>query len=78
MKRKKYSICFITLLLTGWVLSSCVKENSPYISQPAKDDNVTISFMHFVVGEPLQFDTLTYMTSIGNQYMINDLQYFIS
>jgi hypothetical protein len=75
---KKHFNHFIALLLIVLVISSCVKENSPYISQPVEDDMVTISFMHFVNGEPLQFDTLTYITSAGNQYMINDLQYFIS
>jgi hypothetical protein len=78
MNTKKYWIIIVTLFLFGWVISSCVKENSPYISLPVKDDIVTITFMHFVNGDPVQFDTLMFESSAKNHYMINDLQYFVS
>jgi hypothetical protein len=78
MKAKKSCILLVIFLLCGGVFSSCIKENSPNISQPKKDFQVIFSFMHLVNGLPVKFDTLSYETSSGNQYMINDLQYFIS
>ena len=78
MKNRKYLIHLIIFFLIGWVISSCVKDNPPNISPIKKDVHVYISFMHDADGEPLKFDTLIYMTSAGNKYMINDLQYFVS
>ena len=40
--------------------------------------NILIGFIHLNEGKPLLFDTMIYKTSLANQYMINDLQYFIS
>jgi hypothetical protein len=78
MIAKQVSIFPVIFFICGLVLSSCVKENSPYISQPEKNLNITITFMHLVDGGPLKFDSLIYKTSSGNHYMINDLQYFVS
>lgn len=78
MKSKKYLIHLFIFFFIGWVISSCVKDNSPYISPVKQDVHANISFMHYADGAPLKFDTLIYVTSTGNKYMINDLQYFVS
>ena len=78
MRQKEKLKIWMILVIIGLAVMSCVKENAPYISQPAKVDNMTISFMHFVDGAPLQLDTLNYLTSAGNQYLVTDLQYFVS
>jgi hypothetical protein len=59
------------------VLSSCIKNHSLEIT-PINYGNIIFTFSHKVNGEPLKFDTLFYHTSVGNEYMVNDLQYFIS
>ena len=78
MQRKENLKNLIILVIIGVAVTSCVKENAPYISPVDKNDDVNITFMHFVDGEPLKFDTLIYETSVGNRYMVTDLQYFIS
>jgi hypothetical protein len=78
MEKRKLLIQFIFIFFIGWIFPSCVKENAPYITPVEQDVHVNISFMHLFDGEPLKFDTLIYETSIGNRYMVTDLQYFIS
>lgn len=78
MGTNKFWIHLIGFFLFCFVFSSCVKENSSSISQPKKDIYLTVSFTHLVKGDLVIFDTLMYATSLGNQYMITDLQYFIS
>ena len=71
---------FLLFFLIITSVSACVKENSPYI-RPAEvnqDENISITFWHFAYGEILRLDTMIYETSVGNQYMVTDLQYFIS
>jgi hypothetical protein len=57
---------------------SCVKENAPNISLPKKETAISILFLNLVQGIPLKLDTLIYSTGSGSQYMVNDLQYFVS
>jgi hypothetical protein len=50
----------------------------------SKDDpkpeqgSITFNFSHYHEDEPLKFDTLIYTNAAGNQYMVNEIQYFIS
>ena len=60
-----------------WI-NSCNKENAPYVTQPTNEIHLQIAVNHIIMGDPLNFDTLLYKTSTGNQYMVSDLQYFIS
>jgi hypothetical protein len=39
---------------------------------------VSFTFSHEVNGEPLVFDNMQYVNTAGNQYMVNDIQYFVS
>jgi hypothetical protein len=68
---------FILSALTVFILISCVKNHSLEIT-PITYGNVILTFSNRVGGESLKFDTLAYRTSLGNRYLVNDLQYFIS
>ncbi len=67
-------------LLAGlWLIcfSACKREE---VIPPDEQEtgNISIKFTHYVDSEPLQTDTLLYVNAAGNQYMINEVQYFIS
>ena len=64
-------VCFIILIV------SCKKDKTKEdVIEPT--GKIVLSFMHHVNGQPLLFDTLTYVNEAGNVYQINDLMYFIS
>ncbi len=70
---RKNAILFLLLL----ILYSCTKKNSNE-NTTSTHGNIIFTFTHKVNGGSLKFDTMLYRTSLGNNYMINDLQYFIS
>lgn len=74
MMRKKFS-SFCILLLISLVILSCKKddenEEEPYGS-------IIFSFAHQVDGTPLAVDIMQYANEAGNQYLVNEIQYFIS
>jgi hypothetical protein len=59
------------------VFYACTKTNS-CDETSGTHSNVIFSFTHKVDGESLKFDTMIYHTSLGDSYLVNDLQYFIS
>jgi len=64
-------LAFLSFL---WV--SCAKKVS---SEPDEEyGNVHIYFEHSCDNSPLYFDTLVYTNEAGNQYLVNEIQYFIS
>jgi hypothetical protein len=67
-------IAFPVFLL---ILCSCAKHHSLEIT-PIPYGNIIFTFSHNVNGESLKFDTMLYQTSLGNNYQVTDLQYFIS
>ena len=71
------SIKILIIPLSMLILSACVKNHSLEVT-PIRYGNVIFTFTHNVNGEPLKFDTMMYHTSLGNNYMVTDLQYFIS
>lgn len=69
----KQPIFFFTLVFLS--LLSCKKEEEP------KEDpygNIEFSFLHKVDGELLEVDIRQYLNAAGNEYMINEIQYFIT
>jgi hypothetical protein len=68
------NIFFLVFLL---ILGSCAKDHSLEIS-PVTHGNIIFTFSHRVHGINLEFDTMLYSTSNGNNYEVTDLQYFIS
>jgi len=39
---------------------------------------IALSFIHEIDGEPIVFDDMRYVNAAGNQYLVNEIQYFIS
>jgi hypothetical protein len=60
-------ITFIIVILFG----SCHKEKTG----PGK---INLKFAEIVDGQPLKADTLMYMNEAGNNYLVTEVQYFIS
>lgn len=64
-------LCAACLIL----LSSCKKED------PIGDEKcgkISFRFMHKVNGQPLVTDTMVYTNTALNEYLVNEVQYFIS
>jgi hypothetical protein len=64
------AISIILVSITG-----CHDE--PVVTQIG-NGRITLDFAHMVNNEPLQVDTLLYVNTAGNHYMITEIQYFIS
>jgi hypothetical protein len=77
MNRFFYFVKIAPLTLLSVVLISCHK-NDTCEGTLIKNGNILIRFAHLNNGNELLFDTMIYKTSVGNQYLIDDLQYFIS
>ena len=73
MKRKIWLI--VAMILS---LNSCLKDNHMEWYPKMETNRIPLVFQHMVNGKQLRLDTLLYTTSIGNHYLVNDLQYFIS
>lgn len=59
------------------IFASCKKKpDTPEDTQ--KYGKINFTFSHKVNGQPLVLDTLMYVNTAGNQYMVNEIQYFIS
>ena len=68
----------LPLLLAGIVsmsFFSCKKNGDDWPDIPI---SLSFQFEQMVDGNPLDLDTLMYVTSLGNEYMVTDIQYFIS
>jgi len=70
----RLSIFFLFISLM--VLWGCGKENTG--QAPELSGKVAFNFRHSINGEPLQQDALIYTNEAGNQYMVTEVQYFIS
>ncbi len=64
------AILFLTFSL---FFGACQKGPSP-----KKFGTMDIVFKHSVGQQPLQFDTMKYVNTAGNPYMVSNIQYFIS
>jgi len=64
------------LVFTLFILiSSCDKSDPPSETEPGK---IIFHFTHFNDGENLEYDTMKYTNAAGNNYLVNEIQYFIS
>jgi hypothetical protein len=70
---KTLVISFIAFVLIFFTSCSGSKDDP----QPEKG-RIIFYFTHYHEDEQLKFDTLTYTNAAGNQYMVNEIQYFIS
>jgi len=67
----------LVLIITIVIFSSCKKDDDGN-NQVEDTGKIRFEFYHYVDGKPLQIDTLKYTNAAGNQYMVNEIQYFIS
>jgi hypothetical protein len=74
MMKTKHSIKILILFLII-IATSCV-EPSPEPDQPY--GKILFRFHHYCDGQPLEFDIRKYVNEAGNEYMVNEIQYFIS
>ena len=68
-----YTILFLAILVF-----SCKKDDDNTDMQSGDNGKIRFEFYHYVDGKPLIIDTLIYTNTAGNQYMVNEIQYFIS
>lgn len=73
---KKHEYIIKLSLLAIFLLSGCKKESNEEIIQAS--GNIKFEFYHYCDGEPLDFDIRKYVNEAGNEYMVNEIQYFIS
>jgi hypothetical protein len=73
--RKKFKIIALTLISILTLVLSCNDDPAVPEEQTGK---IQISFEHRVDGQPIVFDKLIYKNESGNQYLVNEIQYFIS
>jgi hypothetical protein len=74
MNRSFYLLLIFALTLT--VCSSCKKEKEQTSEKPS--GRIILKFAHKVDGQALDVDTLKYTNTAGNEYLVNEIQYFIS
>ncbi len=66
----------VIIFLLSASLSGCDKnKNKPPEPGPGK---ITFHFKHLIDGQPIIYDSLMYINAAGNEYMVNEIQYFIS
>lgn len=75
MKRKLQQ--YIFLLLAGAVAFSASCED-PVPDPPEPAGKLIFEFDHRIDGAVIDFDTIMYMNAAGNQYGVNEIQYFIT
>lgn len=71
----KNFVIILFLLIFSFIVG-CKKNNEPV--EEEKFANLTLKFAHYNEGKLLEFDTMIYENEAGNQYLVNEIQYFIS
>ncbi|MFC2106722.1 MbnP family protein [Bacteroidota bacterium] len=74
---KFWKIRWLGIILLLIVLS-CKKDDDSSDNQNSETGKIRFEFYHYVDGKPLIIDSLIYTNAAGNQYMVNEIQYFIS
>ncbi len=69
------SIITATFLIISFLVTGCSNKDDP---EPENEQKITFSFEHRVDSAPIQFDTMIYTNAAGNEYLVNEIQYFIS
>ncbi len=75
--RSTWIAIFGILFLTAFILNGCKKED-PAPPTPPDFGGISIQFNHVFNGIPLVLDSLAWSDDFGNEFEVNELQYFIS
>jgi hypothetical protein len=73
---KKSFLIFVLLAMAIILYSSC-KKDEPQTNEK-KSGKIILKFAHKVNGQELEVDTMKYTNAAGNEYQVNEIQYFIS
>ena len=66
----------ILFLLIFSIIVGCKKNNEP--DEEEKFANLTLKFAFYNESKLLEFDTMIYENEAGNQYLVSEIQYFVS
>lgn len=66
----------LLFLITFSFIVGCKKNNET--DEKEEFASITLKFAHYNGGKLLEFDTMIYENDAGNQYLVNEIQYFIS
>jgi len=71
---KRVLSVFLTIII---LMSASKKDTQPEAEDPASG-KISFNFHHYCDGQELIFDQRIYTNEAGNEYMVNEIQYFIS
>lgn len=77
MRTKALALALFALCFSSGLIS-CVKDPELPEDTDPKYGKITFKFTHKVDGQALLVDTFIYTNTAGNNYLINEIQYFIS
>ena len=77
MKRRYNYFPLILFSILLLIFTNCKKDNPEPTPEP-DTGKLIIKFDHRVDNQEVQYDTMKYVNAAGEQYMINEIQYFIS
>lgn len=63
---------FVVVLL---FFAACSDKDDP---EPENEQKIIFNFDQHIDGQPIHYDTMIYTNSAGNEYLVNEIQYFIS
>jgi len=67
--------CYFLLFISFCLFFSCHKTDDPPKEEKGK---IIFHFTQFNDGKNLEYDTMIYTNAAGNDYLVNEIQYFIS
>ncbi|MDT8393623.1 MAG: hypothetical protein RQ761_07240 [Bacteroidales bacterium] len=66
------------IFLLIFIFAGCSKDDEPCDCDDAKSGKIVFNFHHYCDGQALDFDVRKYVNEAGNEYLVNEIQYFIS
>ena len=80
IKLKKQFFIHLTVVLGMFVIlaTSCGKDPQPNPEPQPNIGKLHLDFDFYVDGSPIEYDTLKYTNAAGNEYLVYEIQYFIS
>jgi len=75
MKNYKTLRIILLLFISGFLVNSCSdKDDAPEMEKV----KFTFNFIHTIGNEAVEFDTIQYTNTFGNNYSVSTLKYFVS